>query len=64
MENRGHSLTVNEAVKLTGMSRRAITYACRTGKLTSYKLPGRTGAYLLDPHEVRKYAELRNEVSA
>ena len=53
-----HEVTVAEAVKLTGLSRRAITYAAQTGKLTSRKLPGRTGPYLLDLDEVRRYAEL------
>lgn len=65
MSSARHSITVLEAVKLTGLSRRAITYAARTGKLSSHKLPGRTGAYLLDLDEVRKYAELnRAAVSA
>ena len=49
---------------MTGMTRRAITYAARTGKLTSYKLPGLRGQYLLDPHEVRKYADLHSEKAA
>lgn len=53
-----HALTVSEAVKVSGLTRRAITYAARTGKLTSRKLPGRTGAYLLNLDEVRRYAEL------
>jgi len=53
-----HEITVSEAVRLTGLSRRVITYAVRTGKLTSRKLPGRTGAYLLNLDEVRRYAEL------
>ena len=53
-----HEITVPEAVKLTGLSRRVITYAVQTGKITSRKLPGRTGPYLLDVDEVRRYAEL------
>lgn len=64
MTNARHSITVSEAVKMTGMTRRAITYAARTGKLTSYKLPGLRGQYLLDPHEVRKYADLHSEKAA
>ena len=63
MSSSEHSITVLEAVKLTGLSRRVITYAISTGKLTARKLPGRTGAYLLDPHEVRAFAEL-NQASA
>lgn len=58
-----HTVTVNEAVKLTGLSRRTITYAAKKGKLSARKLPGRTGAYLLNLDEVRKYAEL-TQVSA
>lgn len=58
MHSSKHEITVQEAVKLTGLSRRVITYAARTGKLSTRKLPGRTGAYLLDLDEVRRYAEL------
>lgn len=58
MENMRHEITVAEAVKITGLSRRVITYAARTGKLSTRKLPGRTGAYLLNLDEVRRYAEL------
>lgn len=58
METSRHEVTVQEAVKLTGLSRRQITYAASTGKLSTRKLPGRTGAYLLNLDEVRRYAEL------
>jgi len=58
METSRHEVTVQEAVKLTGLSRRVVTYAAKTGKLSTRKLPGRTGAYLLDLDEVRRYAEL------
>lgn len=58
MVSQTHEITVNEAVKLTGLSRRSITYAARNGKLSSRKLPGRTGAYLLNLDEVRSYADL------
>ena len=53
-----HEITVQEAVKLSGLTRRQITYAASTGKLSTRKLPGRTGAYLLNLDEVRRYAEL------
>ncbi len=49
---------MQEAVKLSGLTRRQITYAASTGKLSTRKLPGRTGAYLLNLDEVRRYAEL------
>jgi hypothetical protein len=58
MQSSQHEITVREAVKLTGLSRRSITYAARTGKLSTRKLPGRTGAYLLNLDEIRRYAEL------
>lgn len=58
MTSSGHSLTIPEAMQITGFSRRKLTYACQSGKLTYRKLPGRTGAYLLDPHEVRAFAEM------
>ncbi len=63
METQRHEITVLEAVKLTGLSRRSITYAARTGKLSTRKLPGRTGAYLLNLDEVRRYAELTEAAS-
>lgn len=63
MRSVDHEITVLEAVKLTGLSRRSITYAARTGKLSARKLPGRTGAYLLNLDEVRRYAELTEAAS-
>ncbi len=63
MDTQRHEITVLEAVKLTGLSRRSITYAARTGKLSTRKLPGRTGAYLLNLDEVRRYAELTEAAS-
>lgn len=53
-----HSLTIGEAMQITGLSRRALTYAVTTGKLSSRKLPGKTGAHLLDIEEVRRYAQI------
>lgn len=64
MSDSEHTLTVNEAVKITGLSRRSITYAARHGKLSARKLPGRTGAYLLNLDEVRRYAALTQNASA
>jgi hypothetical protein len=49
------------AVSLTGMTRRTITYAAQTGKLSSIKLPGRTGHYLLDLDEVRMFAAMQED---
>lgn len=63
MRSVDHEITILEAVKLTGLSRRSITYAARTGKLSTRKLPGRTGAYLLNLDEVRRYAELTEAAS-
>ncbi|QDH92484.1 excise [Gordonia phage Dmitri] len=64
METPRHEITVQEAVKITGLTRRSITYAARHGKLSARKLPGRTGAYLLDLDEVRRYAALTQSASA
>lgn len=58
-----HTVTVKEAARLTSLSRRQLTYAARTGKISTCKLPGRTGAYLFDLEEVRRYTEL-TEASA
>ena len=46
------------------MTRRTITYAAQTGKLSSIKLPGRTGHYLLDLDEVRMFAAMQEARNA
>ena len=59
-------LTVSEAAALIGIKPRSVARAIRDGRLIpTRKLPGRTGAYLIDLDEVRKYAEIhRGVVSA
>ncbi|WP_419218715.1 helix-turn-helix domain-containing protein [Gordonia sp. CPCC 205333] len=52
-------VTVAEAAGILGISRRGVTAAIRSNRLTARKLQGRTGAYLLDLDEVRKFAALR-----
>ncbi len=52
-------ITAQEAAALLGITRRGVTEAIRSGRLQARKLPGRTGSYLLDLEEVRKFGDLR-----
>ncbi|MFA4084210.1 helix-turn-helix domain-containing protein [Mycobacteroides salmoniphilum] len=52
-------LTVSEAAAIIGIEPRSVSRAIRDGRLIpTRKLPGKTGPYLLDLDEVRKYAGL------
>lgn len=58
-------ITVAEAARIIGIGPRSVARAIRDGRLNAArKLPGRTGPYLLDLDEVRKYAALHRGVSA
>lgn len=57
-------VTVAEAGRIIGIGPRSVARAIRDGRLNyTRKLPGRTGAYLLDLNEVRKYAELNRKAA-
>ena len=50
---------VTEAAHRLRMTRRGVHKAIQRGDLQALKLPGRTGAYVLDPSEVDRYADTR-----
>lgn len=50
---------VTEAAKRLRMTRRGVHKAIHRGDLPALKLPGRTGAYVLDPTEVDRFANSR-----
>ena len=57
MSKHDKGLTVGEASQLTGIPRRTITHNINAGTLPAAdKLPGRNGAYLLDPGAVKQFA--------
>lgn len=52
--------TIAQAAKVLGVDRATVRRWVEAGRLSSLaKLPGRTGAYLLDPAEVQALAERR-----
>ena len=50
---------VTEAAARLRMTRRGVHKAIHRGDLPARKLPGRTGAYVLDPADVERYADTR-----
>lgn len=50
---------VTEAARRLGMTRRGVHKAIHRGDLHALKLPGPTGAYVLDPTEVERFATSR-----
>ena len=57
MDNPEALLSVTQAARLSGISRSTLQRAVDAGQLpTVGKLPGRRGAYLLDPGAVEQYA--------
>lgn len=56
-------MTVAEAAGIIGITPRAVAKAIQAGRIPARKLPGRTGAYLLDPAEVHAFAATRNRAS-
>lgn len=56
-------LSVIEAAEQSGISKRGIQWAILKGRLPAYKMPGRTGAYLIDPNDLADYISRREEAS-
>lgn len=50
-------LTVAEVAKLLGQPRRTVAEQVRLGAIPSEKLPGRTGAYLIERADVERLRE-------
>ena len=45
-------LSVSQAASLYNVPKRTVQYAITKGDLAAYKLPGRTGAYLIAPADM------------
>src|SRR5262245_38757882 len=52
-------LSVSQAAERTGISKRTLQYAITAGHLKAHKLPGATGAYIIDPRDLDRYAATR-----
>ena len=57
-------LSVAEAADRAGIPRRTLRYAITSGALKAHKLPGVTGAYLIDPAELNGWLIGRTKASA
>jgi excisionase family DNA binding protein len=53
-------LSVIEAVEITGIPRRTIAAAINRGELKAHKLPGVTGAYLINRRDLDKWVAKRD----
>lgn len=56
-------LSVVEAVQQTGIPKRTIQHAIAQGWLPAHKMPGLTGAYLIDPADLDEWTRRRKEAS-
>lgn len=57
-------LSVIEAAEQSGIPRRSLQWAILKGRLPAHKMPGRTGAYLIDPDDLADYISRREQASA
>ena len=57
-------LTVAQVAELAEMPKRTVQYAIARGRLRAHKLPGATGAYLIDPDELDIWLAERTKASA
>ena len=54
-----HPLSVTQAALLYDVPRRTVQYAISTGRLPAHKLPGQTGAYLIDRTDLESWVRAR-----
>lgn len=54
-------MSSTEAAEELGVSARRVLYLIQSGRLRAKKMPGLTGAYLLDPADVERYRKQRDE---
>jgi excisionase family DNA binding protein len=52
-------LNVAEAAQRTGIPKRTLQNAIATGRLKAYKLPGATGAYLIEDADLDRWVTQR-----
>lgn len=57
-------ISVVEAVEQTGIRKRTLQHAIAKGWLPAHKMPGLTGAYLIDPADLDDYLTRREQASA
>lgn len=57
-------LSVTEASVARGIPKRTLQYAISTGSLKAQKLPGATGAYLIDARELDRWLAKREARTA
>lgn len=58
MPKSGNPLTVAEVAAMVGRDRKTILRWIEAGRLDAVKLAGRTGAYLIDPADAERLAEV------
>lgn len=52
-------MSIKQAAEQTGVPTRTINYAISTGDLKAHKLPGATGAYLIDQRDLDRWIAKR-----
>ena len=57
-------LSVTEAAEQTGEPKRTIQWAIKEGHLKAHKMPGRTGAYLIQRRDFDRWLAKREKASA
>jgi excisionase family DNA binding protein len=57
-------LSVTEAADQAGEPKRTIQWAIKEGHLKAHKMPGRTGAYLIQQRDLDKWVAKREAASA
>lgn len=57
-------LSVTEASQQVSVPKRTIQYAISRGDLKAYKMPGRTGAYLIDPSDLTDWYAGRTQAAS
>lgn len=57
-------ITTSLAQQRTGIPRRTIIAAITAGRLPAIKLPGVTGAYLIEPADLQQWADSRTRRAA
>lgn len=50
-----HPLSVSQAAEQGNIPKRTLQYAISRGNLKAHKLPGLTGAYLIDPADLQTW---------
>ena len=57
-------LSVREAAQLSGEPKRTIQWAIKEGHLKAHKMPGRTGAYVIQQRDFDRWITKREKAGA